>query len=408
MDFQRIKEKLNRVSFGDKVAAVAVVFIVIMSYFYIQEQNAKKALLVQPGADDLTREERLDVRRNIVILGVDQLMDEDSGQRTDTIFILMFDPKSHQCSLLNVPRDTRVQLLVDGKRHFDKINAAYAYGGVQGTMGTLEEFLGIRIDYYLLIDVSGFKRVVDAIGGVDVYVEQDMKYDDFKQGLHINLKAGQQHLNGEQAMHYVRYRKEYGDIGRIRRQQRFIWAVQQKIVSGKMLMKIPGLTKELVSMVKTNIPLSDMLPMARTLYDMVQEHSFRMSYVPGTAEYLYDISYWTPYVVDTRKRVAELQGVPFEGKLLEAANKMADVYDASVAKGRAWQVEHDALEEEKEKQEKLQQDRKIQKTEKIEAATPATIVETPKQNKKKKLKKQRVKEVRKAKNKVKLQTKSQQ
>lgn len=401
MDLNSIKNKLNKLSFGDWVAAVAVVFILVMSYFYIQDQETIKA---QRSADNLKREERINIKKNVVVLGVDQLMEVDNGQRTDTIFIMMFDPQSHQCSLLNVPRDTRVQLLVDGKRHFDKVNAAYTYGGVKGTMRTLEEFLGIRIDHYLLIDVSGFKRVVDAIGGVDIYVERDMKYDDFKQGLHINLKAGQQHLNGEQAMHYVRYRKEYGDIGRIRRQQRFLWAVQQKIVSGKMLMKIPGLTKELVSMVRTNIPLSDMLPMARTLYDMVQEHSFRMSYVPGTAEYLYDISYWTPYVVDTRKRVAELQGVPFEGKLVEAATKLAEVYDVSVAKGRAWQVKHDALEEEKEK--KLKRDSNTQNNGKIEMANPTTTVGKQKQSKRQNLRKQRIKEVSKTKNKVNLQTQS--
>jgi len=407
MSFEKIKEKFNKISFGDRVAALAVVFILVMSYFYIQEQEAKKALaaklVAKPAADTLKREERLNVRKNVVVLGVDQLMEVDNGQRTDTIFVVMFDPQSRKCSLLNVPRDTRVQMLVNGRPNFDKINAAYTYGGVNGTMMALEEFLGIRIDHYLLIDVSGFKRVVDAIGGVDIYVEKDMKYDDFKQGLHINLKAGQQHLNGEQAMQYVRYRREYGDIGRIRRQQRFIWAVQQKIVSGQMLMKIPGLTRELVSMVRTNLSLGDMLPMARTLYDMVQEHSFRMSYVPGTAEYLYDISYWTPHVLETRQRVADLQGVAFEGKLLKAANKMDTVYKESVAKGRVWQAEHNALERAKKKQES-----KAEITEKVESTTSAAVMEGQEQDKGKKFKMQRSQKVRKTKNKVKMQAQSQQ
>ncbi len=388
MDFRRLKEKWNSICFGDRVAALAVVFVLVMSYFYIQEREAIKA---KRSADNLKREERLSVKKNVVVLGVDQLMETGGGQRSDTLFIMMFDPEKHQCSLLNVPRDTRVQMEIEGKPDFRKVNDAYNSGGIRLTMSTLEEFLGLRIDHYLIIDVSGFKRVVDAIGGVDLYVDRDMDYDDFKQGLHIHLKAGQQHLDGERAMQYVRFRREYGDIGRIRRQQRFLWAVQRKLVSGQMLFKIPGLTRELVSMVETNLSISDILPMVRTLRDMVQENAFHMSYIPGTAEYLYDIGYWTPHVVDTRRQMAELQGVPFEGKLLESANRLAEIYNASVAKGREWQAEHDAMEEEKLGHLQVIPPEKQQNTEAVKAAGPEmekpevqTVKEKPKKRKAKK------------------------
>ena len=397
MDFERLREKWNNISFGDRMAALAVVFILVMSYFHVQEQEAIKA---KRSADNLKREERLSVKKNVVVLGVDQLMEAGDGQRSDTLFVVMFDPEKRQCSLLNVPRDTRVQMEIEGKPDFRKVNDAYTQGGIRLTMSTLEEFLGLRIDHYLIIDVSGFKRVVDAIGGVDLYVDRDMDYDDFKQGLHIHLKAGQQHLDGERAMQYVRFRREYGDIGRIRRQQRFLWAVQRKLVSGQMLFKIPGLTKELVSMVKTNLSISDIFPMVRTLRDMVQENAFCMSYIPGTAEYLYDIGYWTPHVVDTRRQMAELQGVPFEGKLAESANKLAEIYNASVAKGREWQAEHDALEEQKKLQEQnLLMAEEIkpeeqQKTETVKTAEPVlekpkiqTVEEKPKKHRMKKSKK---------------------
>mgnify|MGYP003292172392 CR=1 FL=1 len=402
MDFERLREKWNNISFGDRMAALAVVFILVMSYFYVQEQEAIKA---KRSADNLKREERLSVKKNVVVLGVDQLMEAGDGQRSDTLFVVMFDPEKRQCSLLNVPRDTRVQMEIEGKPDFRKVNDAYTQGGIRLTMSTLEEFLGLRIDHYLIIDVSGFKRVVDAIGGGGLYVDRGMDYDDFKQGLHIHLKAGQQHLDGERAMQYVRFRREYGDIGRIRRQQRFLWAVQRKLVSGQMLFKIPGLTKELVSMVKTNLSISDIFPMVRTLRDMVQENAFRMSYIPGTAEYLYDIGYWTPHVVDTRRQMAELQGVPFEGKLAESANKLAEVYNASVAKGREWQAEHDALEEQKKLQEQnllMAEEIKLeeikpeeqQKTETVKTAEPVlekpkiqTVEEKPKKHRMKKSKK---------------------
>lgn len=330
-------------SLGDKICLVAVVGIMWSSYNYIQhKQEQAEAQARLRSADSLRREERLHERQNVLVMGVDQLVEVDNGQRTDTMFVMMFDPKRRVCSLLNVPRDTRVQVANrNGRVIYDKINAAYTYGGTKNAMQAVEEFLGVQIDNYLMIDVSGFKRVVDAIGGVDLYVEKDMKYDDFKQGLHIDLKAGQQHLDGEQAMGYVRYRKEYGDIGRIRRQQRFLWAVQKKIVSGQMLMKIPGLTKELMSMVRTNLSPTDILPMARTLYDMIRENSFHMSVVPGRAEYMYDIGYWTPYVYEMRKMVADLQGVPFEGRLQEAAEILDAEYGKTVEEGRAWQQQHD-------------------------------------------------------------------
>ena len=351
--FKGVGQRINSMCVGDKVCSLAVIFILVMSYFYIQDKQVKQATELaeaqQQSADSLTREERLNVRMNVLVLGVDQLIEgEDNGQRSDTMFVMMFDPEQRKCSLLNVPRDTRVQMEINGQPDYFKINAAYTIGGVKNTMKVVEEFLGIRLDKYLLIDVNGFKRVVDAIGGVDLYVDRDMKYDDFKQGLHIDLKAGQQHLDGEHAMQYVRFRHEYGDISRIRRQQRFLWAVQQKIVSGKMLMRIPGLTKELMNMVRTNLSMMEMLPMARTLYDMVQEHSFRMSVVPGTAEYLYDVSYWTPHVLETRQMVADLNGVPFEGRLAEAAHQLDEIYMESVHRGRIWQGERNAEENKKE------------------------------------------------------------
>ncbi|MCQ2361980.1 MAG: LCP family protein [Acidaminococcaceae bacterium] len=363
---QKFKPWWQSIAVGDKICALAVLFILVASYFYIQEQTA---LQEQRSADSLKREERLSVRKNVVVLGVDQLVEVDNGQRTDTIFVMMFDPEKGQCSLLNVPRDTRVQMEVDGKPDYDKVNAAFTYGGAKNTMRVLEEFLGIQIDHYLLVDVSGFKRLVDAIGGVDIYVDKDMKYDDFKQGLHIDLKAGQQHLDGEHAMQYVRYRREYGDISRIRRQQRFLWAVQQKIVSGQMLMKIPGLTRELMNMVRTNLSVSDILSMARTLYDMVRNNAFRMSMVPGSSEYLYDIAYWTPHVMETRQMVADLQGVLFEGRLVEAATILAETYSESVHKGRVWQREHDAAEEWDRQQKLLEEHREAlqkQEAEKLE------------------------------------------
>lgn len=172
--FKGVGQRINSMCVGDKVCSLAVIFILVMSYFYIQDKQVKQAAELaeaqQKSADSLTREERLNVRMNVLVLGVDQLIEgEDNGQRSDTMFIMMFDPEQRKCSLLNVPRDTRVQMEINGQPDYFKINAAYTFGGVKNTMKVVEEFLGIRVDKYLLIDVNGFKRVVDAIGGVAPY-----------------------------------------------------------------------------------------------------------------------------------------------------------------------------------------------------------------------------------------------
>ena len=95
-------------------------------------------------------------------------------------------------------------------------------------------------------------------------------YDDWDDFL-IDLPAGQQHLDGKKAIQYVRYRDEEGDIGRIKRQQKFMMAVYEKIASAQILTKMPGLVSEIMKMVKTDLPVSDMLAMGGALHGMMKE-----------------------------------------------------------------------------------------------------------------------------------------
>ena len=113
--------------------------------------------------DDLPRNERLGSKRNIVVLGVDGREKDDDPGRSDTLFVVMFDPKSKNVSLLSIPRDTRVRIPGHG---WDKINHAYAFGGHKLTQQTTEELLGIQVNNYVMVDFSGFESLVDAIGGI--------------------------------------------------------------------------------------------------------------------------------------------------------------------------------------------------------------------------------------------------
>ena len=100
-------------------------------------------------------------------------------------------------------------------RGYNRINTAYAFGGPELARRTLEMWLGIDIDYYVVVDFAGFEHVVDTLGGVEIDVEKRMRYQDRAQGLYIDLRPGRQVLDGRQALHYIRYRADgLGDVSR--------------------------------------------------------------------------------------------------------------------------------------------------------------------------------------------------
>ena len=277
--------------------------------------------------DNLAPTDRLNLKKNIVVLGVDERSD-DVG-RSDTLFVVMFDSSNKSASLLSVPRDTRVR--IDG-HGWDKINHAYAYGGRELTQKTVEELLGIKINNYVMVDFKGFTGLVDAIGGIDIDVEKDMYYHDTWDGFTVDLKKGRQHLDGKTAIQYVRFRDEEGDIGRIRRQQHFLMAVYDKITSADMLLHIPGLAKQLTSMVKTDMPLSDMIDLGRALHSMVKEKGLSMAMVPGTPKYIDGISYWLPDITDLRELMVKMQGATLTAHYKAEAEQIEKEYNNAVEK----------------------------------------------------------------------------
>ena len=302
------------------VAAVCAVCYMLFSYF-----NPEK------GMDNLAPSDRLSLKKNIIVLGVDERAEEYDVGRSDTLFVVMFDTNKKAASLLSVPRDTRVRIKGHG---WDKINHAYAYGGRELTQKTTEELLGIKINNYVMVDFKGFVGLVDAIGGVDINVEKDMYYHDTWDGFKIDLKKGMQHMDGKTAIQYVRYRDEEGDIGRIRRQQHFIMAVYDRITSANMLLHIPGLAKQLTNMVKTDLPLTDMVDLGRALHAMVKSKGLAMATLPGTPEYIDGISYWLPDITDLREQMVKMQGATMTASYKSAAELMEKEYTTAVAKAK--------------------------------------------------------------------------
>jgi LCP family protein required for cell wall assembly len=146
-----------------------------------------------------------------------------NGARTDTLFLLTLDLETRKATMLSIPRDAFVPIA--GTHYSTKINAAYATGGPKRTESTIDEWVGVSPDYYVVLNIDATKRMVDALGGVDVNVEHEMNYDDDWGHLHVHLNPGFQHLDGDQAVGFARFRHgnkgltpEDGDERRMYRQ----------------------------------------------------------------------------------------------------------------------------------------------------------------------------------------------
>jgi len=261
-------------------------------------------------------------RLNIVIMGVDERPKEDDPGRSDTLLVMTINTETRAISIISVPRDTRVRVKGLG---WDKINHAYSIGGADLTRQTTENFLGIPMDYYAKVNLESFGRIVDAIGGVNIDVEKRMQYEDTWDHYVIDLKPGPQHLDGRTALQYVRYRDEEGDIGRVARQHKFVKAVLAEVYTPSIILKAPAIIREVFSSLDTDIPVGLMLGLARKMKDGMSS-GLTANMVEGLPYYISGVSYWVPDVMKTRQMVAEMQGVPFDGKVKEAAQRSAEEY----------------------------------------------------------------------------------
>ena len=205
---------------------------------------------------------------NILLMGIDKRAN-DVG-RSDTMIVMHIDAGTKQIRLLSVPRDTRVTL--PGENHYAKINAALPTGGVEMTMQAVADLLGITIDYYAVTDFDGFKEAVDKLGGVTIDVEKEMNYDDRRGHLHIHLKPGSQHLNGEEAIGYVRFRHDAeGDITRMKRQQKFLRAIAHEMARAKNMFNAPAAFSSLRDHIDTDLPPDDIAWLVRTAKNISDE-----------------------------------------------------------------------------------------------------------------------------------------
>jgi LCP family protein required for cell wall assembly len=193
---------------------------------------------------------------SILLVGVDQ-RPGDSG-RTDSMIVATVNPKTKTTTLVSIPRDTKTRILSTthpSKDSITKINAAYAYGGINMTIDTVENFLNVPIDYYIQVNMQGFKDLVNAVGGIDVNNKYAFELDG------VTLKTGPQHLNGLQALEYARMRHQdpRGDFGRQERQREVISKVIHKGASISTLTNYNKILKALEDNIETNLTMDDII-----------------------------------------------------------------------------------------------------------------------------------------------------
>lgn len=244
---------------------------------------------------------------NLLILGSDKRYQEkgDTG-RSDTLMILRIDFNKKKVYLVSIPRDSRVRIPSYG---LNKINAAYAYGGPRLSIRTVEEFTDLKINHYVQIDFRGFKKMVDALGGIDVDVKETINNRSRQYRMYI--PKGTQRMDGELALNYVRYRHGDSDFKRAERQQNFLTALTGNVLRWKSAWKIPRLISIMSKNVETDLTMSQMSRIGGFLRQ-VKKKNIETITVPGSTGMRNGGSYVFPdetavnAIVTTMKKGASL------------------------------------------------------------------------------------------------------
>ena len=225
----------------------------------------------------------------ILIAGTDK-----GGYRTDTMMLLTVDRSARSISLVSIPRDT----LVYCEYSVPKINSAYGWAGggeagMEELMKRVTEIIGFEPDGYVVMDLDGFVQLVDLMGGVEFNVPMDMNYADPSQNLNISLKAGEQHLNGEQAMEVVRFRSGYptADLGRVSVQRDFVTAALRQWLSVKNIYKLPAALNLLQKYTKSSLSAGNYVWLAETAL-FCDRSNVSTDTLPGAATYISGGSYY--------------------------------------------------------------------------------------------------------------------
>lgn len=276
-------------------------------------------------------------RQNILLLGVDSNgADSDLwvGTRTDTMILLNVDPRSKTVNAISIPRDSKVYL--PKGMGIQKINAAHAIGGVEMTVKTVEDTLGVHIDKYVMFHDDAVRAIVGALGGVDIYVEKNMHYNDNAGNLHINFTKGKHKLTEKDAVEYLRFRHDaLGDIGRTQRQQWFLRGLLSDLKKPETVAKLPKVISVASKYVKTDMSVYEMTQYA-ALAKSFDMDNIEIAMLPGGPNKQGYISYW---ILDPEKTQEVVDRLIYRRKV----DGVKDAYTASIMSSPSGRDEAKAL-----------------------------------------------------------------
>lgn len=239
----------------------------------------------------------------VLLMGNDKRPGEKTA-RADTMIVARVDPKTKQIRMVSIPRDSRVEIPGHG---IDKINAAAFYGGPALTVDTIEEYMGVPINHYMMVDFKGFQKVVDAMGGV--WIDVDVEIDDEKAASHGKRRAkhidpGYQLLDGEHALTYCRSREfPDGDFTRMRHQQTFFKSVAKQSLKLSNVLKLPGIMKVMAKHTDTDLKASEILALVQAMRG-IGEKNVQTATLTGPCQTIGGVSYVVPDESE-KERLAE-------------------------------------------------------------------------------------------------------
>jgi LCP family protein required for cell wall assembly len=283
-----------------------------------------------PGADPT---------QTVLVMGVDsngnRVGDTYLGTRTDTMLLVKPNPKEQSLNIVSLPRDSKVYLDEEHSR-VGKLNAAHAMGGPDKTRSVIADSLGVPVQKYLAVDFQAVRAMVDAIGGIDVYVPQRMRYTDNTAKLRIRLDVGWMHMDGKTAEGFLRFRHDaYGDIGRVRRQQQFMTAIRERLNSPDVVLRLPELIQVMSKYVHTNMNPAELLQFANYA-KKIPSKDMRFATLPGHTSSREGTSYWIIDKDETEQVLSRLiYGVPLtneseDGEPLSDVKKVGILYSRSL------------------------------------------------------------------------------
>jgi len=248
-----------------------------------------------PGNTDVNPPENTDpppehvvTRYTFLVAGMD-----DGNGNTDTLMVATFDISDYSLNIVSIPRDTLVNVSWSVK----KVNTLYGGSKIDRLKEGISDLLGFDISFYAIVDLDAFEKLIDAIGGVDYYVPVNMEYNDPAQDLFIDIKKGQQLVDGENAMKIMRFRAGYADadIGRIETQQDFLKTAASQILSNVTDVPITTLADIIINDVKTDLTHGNIIWFAKELLKMDAEN-IKFHTLPADYEdYFWQGGKWVSY-----------------------------------------------------------------------------------------------------------------